>query len=246
MSPMLETAEQGGQALGPGLHAAGALREPLPGQLMGVGSLPLRIGGSLQKKGLAEGPARCGLSGHSAGHPGMSQERLQLLQVVTHLSSATTKHQRQAPLPCSSDKLRACHSPTIHQPHDDIECTPAAGDSSRALCSSIGAQPPKGELKLTGFWSLKKAVLNWGAILCSCPEDEAPPEQQLLPAPCAITLLYEMDLLGGGWQNGDEGTVDACTAKTIFCTWSSVHLLPKVPVAHKHEPPCPIMKPTLS
>ena len=68
MSPMLETAEQGGQALGSdGLHTFEILREPLPGKLMGVGSLPLRIGGSLQKKGLAEGPARCGLSGHSAG-----------------------------------------------------------------------------------------------------------------------------------------------------------------------------------
>ncbi len=71
---------------------------------------------------------------------------------------------------------------------------------------------------LRGFWSLKKAVLNWGAILGSCPEDEAPPEQQLLPDICAVTLLYEMDLLGGGgWQNGDGGTVDACTARNVFC-----------------------------
>lgn len=71
MSTMLDTAEQGGQILGSGgLHTDGGLRGAAPGQeLMGVGSLPLRIGGSLQKKGLAEGSARCGLSGLSAGHP---------------------------------------------------------------------------------------------------------------------------------------------------------------------------------
>ena len=67
---MLETAEEGGQTLGSGgLDTGGALRGAAPGQQTGVGSLPLRIGGSLQKKGLPEGPARDGLSGRSAAHP---------------------------------------------------------------------------------------------------------------------------------------------------------------------------------
>ena len=71
MSTMPAIDEQGGQVLGSrGLQIDGGLRGAAPGeQLRGVGSLPLRIGGSLQNKGLAEGPARCGLSGHSAGHP---------------------------------------------------------------------------------------------------------------------------------------------------------------------------------
>lgn len=73
-----------------------------------------------------------------------------------------------------------------------------------------------------GLWSLMKALLICGAILPWAPEDRAGPGQQ--PDPGVITLLYEMDFLGGGWQNGDRRSPYTCIRRSASLSRSPVRL----------------------
>ena len=64
----------------------------------------------------------------------------------------------------------------------------------------------KGELKLEALWSLRKGLLIGGAILASVPVAWVGQQAD----PCATKVLYEKDLLGGGWQNGVRGAPPLC------------------------------------
>ena len=66
----------------------------------------------------------------------------------------------------------------------------------------MGCQALKGMPTLAAPWSLRKGLRMRSGILCPASEKELLP---VLGGPfaCENTLLYEMDLRGGGWWNGD-------------------------------------------